>query len=135
MSSQAMYEQWQQVSEAVLQGVAQWRAEHPKATWREIEQAVDEQLRRLRSRLLQDTAQQSATCHWHEVPPEQRPQCPDCQRTLLSRGRHTRRLQSNGGASIPLERTYGTCPHCGSGFFPPGRRIGVRHQWTDPPCP
>jgi hypothetical protein len=118
MTTQAMYEQWQQESEVVLQGVAQWREEHPKATWREIEQAVDEQLRRLRSRLLQDTAQQSPQCHWKELPPEQRPQCPNCHQALHSRGRHTRRLQSNGGACIPLERTYGTCPHWGAGFFP-----------------
>jgi hypothetical protein len=118
MTSQAMYEQWQQGSEAVLQGVVHWRTQHPQATWREIEQAVDEQLRRLRGRLLQDTARQSATCQWQEVPQEQRPQCPDCHQALLSRGRHTRSLQSNGGASIPLERTYGICPQCGSGFFP-----------------
>ena len=135
MTTQAMYEHWQQISEAVLQGVAQWRAEHAKATWREIDQALDEQLRRLRSQLLQDTAQQSQKCRWNELSPQQRPECPDCQQTLLSRGRHTRTLQSNGGACIPLERTYGTCPQCGSGGFPPGRRMGLRRKWTDAPCP
>jgi len=29
-------------------------------------------------------------------------------------------MQATMGREIELERTYGTCPKCGSGVFPPG---------------
>lgn len=120
MSSVLVCQQWQHESEAVLSGVAEWREQHPHATWREIEQAVDERLGRLRSRLLQDTAQHSQQRAWSQQEGAQRPHCPTCHVGLQARGNHTRTLQSSAGTQIPLERSYGTCPHCGGGFFPPG---------------
>src|SRR5712671_6344323 len=52
-------EQIQQVSAALgdLLGMTQWRKEHPKATWAEIEAAVDEQMNQVRVQLLQDLVQ------------------------------------------------------------------------------
>ena len=120
MISLSIAEQWHQQSEAVLSGVAEWRGQHPHATWREIEQAIDERLGRLRSKLLQDTAQQSQQRAWSQHEGGQRPQCPNCQVALQARGSHTRTLQSSAGSQISLERSYGTCPQCGGGFFPPG---------------
>lgn len=120
MPSPSVCQQWQQESEAVLSGVAEWREQHPHATWREIEQAIDERLSRLRSKLLQDTAQHSQQRKWKQHEGGQPPQCPSCQVALQARGSHTRTLQSSAGTQIPLERSYGTCPQCGSGFFPPG---------------
>jgi uncharacterized OB-fold protein len=38
---------------------------------------------------------------------------------LLSRGKRVRHLQATAGRDIQLERIYGTCPQCGTGFFPP----------------
>ena len=35
-------------------GMTQWRKEHPKATWAEIEAAVDEQINQLRAQLIED---------------------------------------------------------------------------------
>src|SRR5260370_365752 len=48
--------QMQQVSAGLrdVLGMTQWRKEHPKATWAEIEAAVDEQINQLRAQLLQD---------------------------------------------------------------------------------
>ena len=43
---------WQAVSEEVLTGMKDWRVQHPKATFREIEAALDERLARLRARML-----------------------------------------------------------------------------------
>jgi hypothetical protein len=47
-------EQIQQVSAGLrdLLGMSQWRKEHPKATWAEIEAAVDEQMNQVRAQLL-----------------------------------------------------------------------------------
>ena len=120
MKRESLPEQWQQQSEAVLSGVAEWREQHPHATWREIEQAIDDRLGRLRSQLLQDTAQQSQQRRWSQQDGAQRPQCPSCHLPLQARGTHARTLQSSAGSQITLQRSYGTCPQCGSGFFPPG---------------
>jgi hypothetical protein len=48
---------WQALSEEVLSGMKEWRLAHPKATFREIEQAGEERVNRLKARLLQDGAQ------------------------------------------------------------------------------
>jgi hypothetical protein len=51
---EAMDRAWQELSEKVLTGIREWRLAHPKATFREIEQAVHERMSRLEARLLQD---------------------------------------------------------------------------------
>ena len=47
---------WHQEAEAVMSGMKEWRLQHPKATFREIEAAVDEKLSGMRARLLEDLA-------------------------------------------------------------------------------
>ena len=42
---------WQALSEEVLSGMKEWRLAHPKATFREIEQAVEERVNRLKARM------------------------------------------------------------------------------------
>jgi len=48
----------QQVSAGLrdVLGMTQWRKEHPKATWAEIEAAVDELINQLRAQLIQDVS-------------------------------------------------------------------------------
>lgn len=101
-------------------GMNQWRAAHPQATLREIEDAVDAQLTQLRARLIQELVQQGEAGEWSEAPPEARPRCERCGTVLVSRGQQTRWVQTNGGEALKLERRYGTCPDCGQGLFPPG---------------
>ena len=101
-------------------GMTQWRKEHPKATWAEIEAAVDEQINQLRAQLIQDLVQMRESEEWRDLPEEQRPRCPTCGSALWARGEQTRYLQTTGGEAVKLTRTYGTCPSCGVGFFPPG---------------
>jgi hypothetical protein len=55
-----------------------------------------------------------------EIEDEEHPQCPTCAVPLHARGKHKRTLQGNGGQSVTLNRTYGTCPTCGESLFPPG---------------
>jgi hypothetical protein len=42
---------WQALSEEVLFGVKEWRLAHPKATFREIEHAVEERVNRLKAQM------------------------------------------------------------------------------------
>ncbi len=115
-------EQMQQVSAGLrdMLGMTQWRKEHPKATWAEIEAAVDERINQLRAQLIQDVVQMGASEEWSEIPEEGRPRCATCGKPLVARGEQTRYLQTNGGEAVKLTRTYGTCPACGVVFFPPG---------------
>ena len=112
----------QQVSAGLrdVLGMTQWRTEHPKATWAEIEAAVDEQINQLRAQLIQDMVQMGESEEWSQKPAEERPRCATCEKPLWARGEQTRFLQTTGGEAVKLTRMYGTCPACGVGFFPPG---------------
>jgi hypothetical protein len=114
-------EQIQQVSAGLrdMLGMTAWRQAHPKATWAEIEAAIDEQLNQVRAQLIEDVVQMGEGENWRELPEEERPTCATCGEALSARGEQTRYLQTNGGEAIKLTRTYGTCPMCGAGFFPP----------------
>ncbi len=100
--------------------ITQWRKEHPHATWAEIEAAIDEQINQLRAQLIQDVVPMGASEEWKQKPEEERPTCTTCGKPLVARGEQTRYLQTNGGEAVKLTRTYGTCPDCEVGFFPPG---------------
>jgi hypothetical protein len=115
-------EQMQQVSAGLrdVLGMTQWRKEHPKATWVEIEAMVDEQINQLRAQLLQEVVQMGETEPWSRQPEEERPKCASCGKPLGARGEQSRFLQTTGGEAVKLTRTYGTCPACGVGFFPLG---------------
>lgn len=112
---------WAALSEEVLSGMRDWRAQHPRATLREIETEVDSRLAGMRARLVEDVALQSRAAAWsRRASPEAAPCCPECGGALQPRGRRTRRLKTHGGQEVTLPREYGVCPHCGQGHFPPG---------------
>jgi ribosomal protein S27AE len=119
MSADAWEARWRVLSDEVLTGVRDWRTAHPRATFAEIEAAVEERLSGLRAQLLQDVALASAAAAWPDTPTAVRPACPDCGTALQSRGPHTRTLTVQGDQAVPLTRTYGVCPACGAGLFPP----------------
>lgn len=112
--------QWQELSEEVISGMKKWRLQHPKATLTEIERALDERLGRMRARMLQDAAMASAAADITEAQEMERPECPHCGARLKGRGKQTRRLTSQHEQTLVLERSYGECPSCGLGIFPPG---------------
>jgi YgiT-type zinc finger domain-containing protein len=126
---QAFERDWAMLSEEVLSGMADWRAQHPHATFSEIETALDTRLAGMRARMLERMAQQSAATTWrpaadraNQVSGQQdaAPHCPTCGARLEPRGRHRRRLRTSGGQAVELQREYGVCPQCGQGVFPPG---------------
>jgi ribosomal protein S27AE len=93
-----------------------WRQAHPRATWTEIEAAIDAQLGPLRAAMLGDTAMASAATDLRG----ERPRCPRCGEALEAAGPRRRRLRGDQDRPIALERTYARCPACGHGLFPPG---------------
>lgn|SRR5258708_10926349 len=104
----------------MLIGMKEWRQQHPQASLREIEEAMDARLNLLRARMLEEVIKMSPQSDWSQTPREQRPKCQHCGTPLRARGKQERRLQTSGGQEIKMERTYGTCPECGEGFFPLG---------------
>jgi len=111
---------WEKLAEEVLSGMKEWRVQHPQATLSEMEAALDERLNRMRARMLEDMALASRAANLKEAEAEARPRCSHCGEPLVSRGKGKRRIQTNGGEDINLERSYGVCPKCKVGVFPPG---------------
>src|ERR1700731_3461684 len=88
-------EQIQQVSAGLrdLLGMTQWRKEHPKATWAEIEAAGDGQMHQVRAQLLQELVQMGESEDWRTIAAGERPQCVTCGEPLSARGEQTRYIQ------------------------------------------
>lgn len=120
MNPKEFDQRWNPLATEVMVGMKDWRVAHPRATLREMETALDEQLTQLRARMLEDLAQASPAADWDGAPDSEHPLCPDCGQPLARESQHTRQLQTHGGQTLALERRYATCPQCGAGLFPPG---------------
>jgi hypothetical protein len=110
---------WRQLTDEITTSMREWRREHPKATLREIETELDAHLARARARMLEDLTLTSTAASWADAARLQTPTCPDCGTPLDERGHHPRTLLTEGGQELTLERSYGVCPACGAGLFPP----------------
>jgi YgiT-type zinc finger domain-containing protein len=110
---------WHQEAEAVVSGVKEWRLQHPKATFREIEAAVDDKLSGMRARLLEDLALASRAADLQDKQGGEHPRCPSCGHVLESQGKQERTVLTHGGRTVHLRRDYARCPACGAGLFPP----------------
>jgi RNase P subunit RPR2 len=111
---------WHALSKEVQNEMRVWRLQHPRATFSEIEAALDEQLDRLRACMLEDMALASEMSDLRSLPPKKRPTCPHCGTPLGPRGKDKRGLRTQGDQVITLKRSYGVCPTCGVGFCPSG---------------
>lgn len=112
--------QWDELAEEVLSGMKEWRLQHPKATLRQIEAALDERLGKMRARMLQDAALASAAADIKVAQVTERPVCSACGSPLVERTVAARELITQHNQALKLVRSYGVCPTCGAGFFPPG---------------
>jgi YgiT-type zinc finger domain-containing protein len=119
MTADEFEEDWRVLNTEMLEEMTAWRQQHPRATFQEIEQAVDQRIAQARARLLAHVSHASPAADWRTAPPEEQPTCPACGTRLRPNGTYTRHLQTQGGQALALERSYGVCPDCGSGFFPP----------------
>jgi YgiT-type zinc finger domain-containing protein len=111
--------QWEQLAEEVMSGMKEWRLQHPEASLREIENALDERLGRMRARMLQDAALASSVADIKGALEAERPVCVECGGKLVERTRAVRRLVTQHNQTLELERSYGVCSQCGAGVFPP----------------
>ena len=120
MWSAELEARWRALSEEVFTGMAEWRVQHPQATFSEIEVALDERLATVRARMLQDVALASAATDLSTQPAAERSRCPECGHVLEAHGQEERTLRTTYERPITLRRTYARCPACGVGLFPPG---------------
>ncbi len=117
MDKKKVHQGWQKMSEEMNAGIAAWREQHPRATFREIEAEIDRRMDEYRAKVLSDTANLGASAEWIEG---EAPRCPVCGSKLEGRGKKKRKLQTRGGNDVEIEREQGVCPVCGQGIFPPG---------------
>ena len=97
---------------AVERDLVSWRSTHPRATFAEIEAAVEERIRQVRARLLEETVQAGF--------PEEHPACPQCGTTMRPRTQAEREVVVQGDEVVPVTGVYVVCSACGAGLFPPG---------------
>ena len=107
------------LSDEVIREMNTWNTSNPDATFLEIEVKARELVSKLEARLIQDSVLERERDDWSKREEKERPTCPNCHVLLISRGKRVRHLQGTTGREIQLKRTYGTCPNCGTGFFPP----------------
>lgn len=113
-------QRWQPLSQEVFHAIQEWRRQHRRATFQEIESSLDAQLARLRTQMLQDLAQSSPSADLPTMREAERPRCAACGTVLEAQGSQMRTLLTEHDQTIELSRSYATCPECGAGLFPPG---------------
>lgn len=111
---------WQAGYQRAMEQVQAWRHVHPRATFAEIEAALDAQLRALRAEMLTDLVASDPARQVAGRPRADRPGCPECGAPVVSLGHHTRQIVVDGDHPVVVTRAYTRCPRCGAGHFPPG---------------
>lgn len=111
---------WDTLAEEVLSGFREWRVQHPQATFKELESALDERWARARARVLADAAMRSVTSDLREQPAAARPVCPDCGGPMALAGQEERVVTTTYDQAIRLSRSATVCTRCHRRFFPPG---------------
>ena len=111
---------WTDLFQQASEQVSHWRQEHPRASFTEIENTVDEELARVRAARIQELALESELADFKQLPDEKRPRCPSCGRLLASNGSQKRRLVTTYEQEVVLTRSKGYCHHCRVSYFPPG---------------
>ena len=111
---------WDELYDEASRKVLQWRKEHKKATLTEIENTVDNELAKMRARMIQDLALASETADMGSMAWEERPKCPQCGRPLAANGQQKRGLTTDYEQEVELKRSKGYCRHCKPSFFPSG---------------
>ena len=121
MNDDPMVTRWQkELLEGAAQDLSDWQRAHPKATFVQIEDAVEERIADLRARLTEDLVRAKAAVHEAAGDGNARPACPACGQAMESRGQRERTITIRGNRQVRVRRRYTVCPACGAGLFPPG---------------
>ena len=110
---------WQRTFHEASEEVSRWRKKHPKATFSEIENSVDEELAKIRADMIQDLIQESELQDFKTLPQEKRPKCPVCGNMLASNGQQSRDLITSHEQVVEVKRSKGYCKTCRVSYFPP----------------
>ncbi|MCP4361801.1 MAG: hypothetical protein GY796_27635 [Chloroflexi bacterium] len=78
MMTSKLDEYWQGLFEEAMTEVAEWRQQHPQATFNKMEDKLDTRQAQVRAQLLQDLVQMNANTDLRGRPPGERPLCPEC---------------------------------------------------------
>jgi hypothetical protein len=113
-------EKWMESFGEASEAVSEWREEHPRATFNDIENQVDGKVAKIRAEMIEDLVRESQLTNLTEIAKEGRPKCPVCGQVLASNGRQKRQLISSHEQVIEIERSKGYCRRCRVSFFPPG---------------
>jgi RNase P subunit RPR2 len=107
------------LSKEIIGDMDNWQKDNLGATFLEIEEKSRELVSKLEVALVEKVALEREEESWKDAKEGGRPTCPNCQVPLISRGKRLRNLQGARGREIKLKRTYGICPNCETGLFPP----------------
>lgn len=113
-------EKWIASFQEASDTISQWRQTHPRATFSDIENTVDEQLAQLRASMIQDLVEESRLTDFKQLTVAERPRCSACGRALAANGKQTRQLITRHDQVVELARSKGYCRHCHVSLFPPG---------------
>ena len=109
---------WSRLAEGMMLEIREWWELHPKATFTQIEEAIDRLMAQARAQFIQDVALASEARGIRRESEANRPRCPQCGSRLESRGEAVRRLSTSHAQPVELRRGRGVCPACGAGFSP-----------------
>jgi uncharacterized protein with PIN domain len=110
---------WQALYEKAEGTVKGWRKTHPKATFTEIENEVDEEMARVRAQMIEDMALESASADFRGKEDSERPKCTGCGAVVQANGEKSRQMVTDHEQSVELQRSQARCPGCGATYFPP----------------
>ncbi len=103
-----------QTPDDLIQKMTAWEKENPKATLTEIEEAVDQELAKLREQLVNEVTQAK------QARPQSKVVCPNCGTQMVKNGKKKRELTMKGDKQVAIERQQMRCLECGMTLFPPG---------------
>jgi len=106
--------------EEVEEKLKDWQRSYRRATFTEIEKAVDEEMAQVRAQMLEDIALDSKSTDWRGQKKDDRPKCLVCGTAPQASGEHTRRLVAEYEQTVELSGHHGRCPECGASRFPRG---------------
>lgn len=105
---------WQKKFEKREKELKKWWEETEEVSLTAMEDAIDEQLAKLRRDLLAEMAQEL-----EEKGIEEERLCPRCEKPLSRNGEKKREIRLKGGEKLKIEREQRRCPECGMTIFPP----------------
>jgi len=101
MSSPLPEQTWCHMTEEIMSGRRTWRAQHPIATLREMEDELDARWTRVRARMLEDMAAASTAADWADAPAGSIRPVPTAARPYSCAERSRARSRPTAGSSSP----------------------------------